>query len=475
MKLRTQLFLLIAVLCVMMAFSAIVFFRLSVETGFSQYLEEREPPFLKTLQRQLETYYSQHGSWQALLPQWWEFVDQHTAPPGPPPGDRPAAEHKPDDRPPPQANDGPDMREGGPPRLPLFLLDADRSLLAGTERAEPGTLLSPLTVDDQVVGWLGLAPRPEDTDRRNQGFLDEQLSNLLIITLVLLVAALLAAWRMSRLWLRRVDDIMLGMKHYSQGDYDFRASVAGRDELALLAYRLNELGHTLAAGRSARERWMADLSHELRTPLSVLQSQLEALQDGIRPLTTEAVDTLHLQVTRLNALVSDLQQLTLSDLGALSYQKVSVDMEQWLRDQTSLWQPLADKQGLNLTLGQVAAVKVLADTSRLGQLLANLLTNAIKYTNAPGSISLSSVKDRDSVRLVVEDSAPGLSDEALQRMFEPLFRGDSSRSETAGSGLGLSIAQRIAEAHDGVLSADASPLGGIRMTLVLPVLQREVT
>lgn len=472
MRLRTQLFLLIAVLCLMMAVSASVFFRLSVERGFSRYLEESEPPFLRTLQTQLEIYYGQQRSWSGLVPQWWEFVDRMTAPPGRGPMH--------DREPPGRMNDGPPPFPDGlderpeeddrrPPRLPLFLLDADRSLVAGSERAEPGTLLTPLRVDGELVGWLGLAPRPEDIALRNQSFLDNQLGNVLLITAVLLAIALLVAWRMSRLWLARVEDVMRGMRHFSQGDYRFRSQVSGHDELAQLAGQLNDLGHTLQAGRHARERWMADMSHELRTPLAVLQGQLEALQDGIRPLTPDAIAMLHQQVARLTALVGDLHDLALTDLGALSYHKAPLDMSQWLTQQAQAWQLLAEQSGLAFTADIAAGGRVLADEARLHQLLINLITNSVKYTDAPGVVALTLRQNGSHVIVTLEDSAPAVSDDVLARLFEPLFRDDASRDrKLGGSGLGLSIARRIAEAHDGSLNASLSERGGLMMTLILP-------
>ena len=477
MRLRTQLFLLIAVLCLMMAVSASVFFRLSVESGFSRYLEESEPPFLRTLQTQLEIYYEQHGRWDELVPQWWDFVDRMTAPPGRGPGDGERPDWMADGRPPPENGPGPEFNgpemngpvRSGRPQLPLFLLDADRTLVAGTERAEPGTLLTPLRVNGQVVGWLGLAPRPEDVALRNQGFLDDQLLNVVLITMVILAAALLVAWRMSRLWLARVEEVMRGMRRFSEGDYAFRTQVEGHDELAQLAGQLNDLGHTLAAGRHSRERWMADMSHELRTPLAVLQGQLEALEDGIRPLTPDAVKALHQQVSRLTALVGDLHDLALADLGALSYHKAPLDVSAWLQQQVPGWRVLAEQAGLTLSAEISSGCRVLADEARLHQLLLNLITNSVKYTDVPGSIFLSLRRGDAEVILTLEDSSPAVGADALERLFEPLFRDETSRDRNrGGSGLGLSIARRIAAAHDGSLTASLAARGGLSVTLILP-------
>ncbi|MEK9714027.1 MAG: ATP-binding protein [Thalassolituus sp.] len=481
MKLRTQLFLLIAVLCLLMAVSATAFFRLSIERGFSQYLEDSEPPFLDTLTTALENHHIRYGSWDAVVAQWPEFVKHYTSPGGPPQSD-----FKPSAPPvflPESARSGaassepaPSEQRGGFPQggpgLPLFLLDVNRQLLAGIERAEPGTLLTPLRTDGTLIGWLGLGPRPEEAALRNQSFLDDQWGNLILIIIVVLGLALLVGWRMSRLWLRRVDDVMDGMQHFSEGNYQHRTHVAGKDELALLSQRLNDLGSTLQAGRSARERWMADMSHELRTPLSVLRSQLEAMQDGIRPLSAESVDTLHQQVVRMTHLVGDLHELALADAGAMSYAKQPLDILAWLKGEITDWRPVAEASGLSISVDLPSAteIMVLADEHRLHQLLLNLLSNSQKYTDRPGVLRLSLCQQNSELTLTVEDSAPGMPDDELEQLFEPLFRGEASRGrETGGSGLGLSIARRIAEAHDGTLTASASPLGGLSMILTLPL------
>jgi len=487
MKLRTQLFLLIAVLCLLMAVSATAFFRLSIERGFSQYLEDSEPPFLDTLTTALENHHMRYGSWDAVVAQWPEFVQHYTAPGGPPQSDfKPSAppvflpesarsgaassEPAPSDPAPSELRGG--FPQGGP-GLPLFLLDVNRQLLAGIERAEPGTLLTPLRTDGTLIGWLGLGPRPEEAALRNQSFLDDQWGNLILIIIVVLGLALLVGWRMSRLWLRRVDDVMLGMQHFSEGDYQHRTHVSGKDELALLSQRLNDLGATLQAGRSARERWMADMSHELRTPLAVLRSQLEAMQDGIRPLSPESVGTLHQQVLRMTHLVGDLHELALADAGAMSYAKQPIDILAWLKGELADWQPVAEASGLSMSVDfpDTREIMVLADEHRLHQLLLNLLSNSQKYTDRLGELRLSLQVMHDSLQLMVEDSAPGMPDDESEKLFEPLFRGEASRGrDTGGSGLGLSIARRIAEAHDGTLKASASPLGGLSITLTLPLL-----
>ncbi|MQM40091.1 Signal transduction histidine-protein kinase BaeS [wastewater metagenome] len=216
---------------------------------------------------------------------------------------------------------------------------------------------------------------------------------------------------------------------------------------------------------------MADISHELRTPLSVLRAELEAMEDGVRPLTRESLTGLQGSVATLSKLVDDLYELSLSDAGALNYRMEVLDLAELARTAAGQWRARMADAGLRLALtvpGQ--PVTVTADRGRIGQLLGNLLYNSLSYTDRGGEVHLSLATEGGEAVLRLEDSAPGVPAEALERLFERLYRVEGSRSRSSGgAGLGLAICRNIAVAHGGRIEAYAAPAGGVGIRLTLPL------
>jgi two-component system sensor histidine kinase BaeS len=219
-----------------------------------------------------------------------------------------------------------------------------------------------------------------------------------------------------------------------------------------------------------RREFMADVSHELRTPLSVLRGELEAIEDGVRSLDPNTMKSLLGEVGMLSKLVDDLYELSLADIGALTYRKAPCMLNDVLENSLAMYRERFAARQLQLDLELPREpVELLADASRLQQLFSNLLENSLRYTDVNGRLRLSVGVDRDTVRIDFLDSGPGVSASQLPRLFERFYRGESSRNrEHGGAGLGLAICRSIANAHDGSLVADHSPYGGLWLTLRLP-------
>jgi two-component system sensor histidine kinase BaeS len=219
-----------------------------------------------------------------------------------------------------------------------------------------------------------------------------------------------------------------------------------------------------------QRQWMAELSHELRTPLAVLQGELAALQDGVRPLDRAAVDSLAAEAARLGRLVDDLYDLSLAEAGGLRYRFEPTDLAALLREAVEAQRAACAAAGLVLE-AELPAVPCIAraDPARLRQAIDNLLLNARRYTDAPGPVRVVLRAERDGWLLSVDDGPPGVPDAALPRLFEPLYRVEGSRARHAGgAGLGLAIVARVLEAHGGRAEAAHSSLGGLRVLLRLP-------
>jgi two-component system sensor histidine kinase BaeS len=348
------------------------------------------------------------------------------------------------------------------PRLMLF--DTDGTQLVGRAENVKLAVMKPIDWRAKTVGYLGYVPRPEPLESIERLYLQRQHYAFAAIGLGMLAAALLLGAGLSGWLSRRIRKLASATDSLIQGNYDVRLQPEGHDELARLARDFNTLAQTLAATRQARRKWIADIAHELRTPLSIVRGEIEALQDGVRPLDRDAVNSLASEAARLARLIDDLHTLSLSDLGALSYHKEPVDLAEVLEDVIDAQRAALGEKRLSVKLELKPAV-ICGDADRLAQVFANLLQNSLRYTDSPGRVEIS----MQGNRVVWEDSSPGVAQEDLPRLTEHLFRVEGSRSRAGGgSGLGLAIANAIVQAHGGTLALGASRLGGLRIELGFP-------
>ena len=233
----------------------------------------------------------------------------------------------------------------------------------------------------------------------------------------------------------------------------------------------NSLAVTLENNYKARQTWVTDISHELRTPLAFIQGQIEAMLDGVRPLSIESVESLNLQVAQLNLLIDDLYQLSIADAGVVTCQKTALSVLPIVQDAIKNCRPLAAKTGIELLLDVERATddRCIGDGQRLRQLFDNLLANSVRYTDSPGRAIVRVVNRGEVIVVEISDSAPAVGAEHLPKIFDRLYRVDGSRNRsTGGAGLGLSICKKIVEAHGGQIEALISDLGGLTIRVHLP-------
>ena len=307
---------------------------------------------------------------------------------------------------------------------------------------------------------------------RDVNFLRQQTQTFMWTGVALLLLASLLALLLARQLTRPLRRLAAALRRLADGDYNSRVRIDSRDELGLLGGHLNQLTQTLAANEQLRQRWFADVSHELRTPLAIVRGELEALEDGLRPFDRGALRSLQQEVNRLSALVNDLHELSLSDPGALAYRKRPLDLRDVIAQTADAFSARLREHDLSLTLRDEPwpSLRLDGDAGRLRQLFTNLLENAIRYTDPGGRIELSAdLTDAGrAVTLRLDDSAPGVAAADRERLFEPLYRTDTARSRVdGGSGLGLAICHNIVAAHGGNVRAEASPLGGLAVVIIL--------
>jgi two-component system sensor histidine kinase BaeS len=380
-------------------------------------------------------------------------------------GDAPDAPPRgPGGRPPPGAGRTPER---------LSLIDAEGRPLSGRPLApQDVSAQRAIVVGGHTVARAQLAHVAFATADVDTAFLARQYRGIVLTALLLTLLAVAGAVWVGRRWLRPVRDVQHAARRVAQGAFDVRLAPHGNDELADLSRDINAMAASLQQLEASRRRWMAELSHEMRTPLAVLRGEVEALVDGVRPITAGAMLSLQEEVARVTRLVEDFHQLALSDLRALPCSFAPVQPAALLRDAVSRVQPRAQAAALHLSLDSTEALPLAHwDTQRIGQLLSNLLENSLRYTDAPGRIALRwQAGGPGQAVLSVDDSAPGVPHADHARLFEPLYRADASRSRRlGGSGLGLTICRAIARSHGGRIEAGASPLGGLRVVVTLPL------
>jgi two-component system, OmpR family, sensor histidine kinase BaeS len=284
--------------------------------------------------------------------------------------------------------------------------------------------------------------------------------------------SLVLALLLSSSLTRPVQRVAAAVKKVAAGDLEQRLTVKGNDELAALAASFNQMAESLKASEGRRKAMTADIAHELRTPLAVQRAHLEALQDGLYPLTTENLDPIIQQNLLLTRLVEDLRTLALADSGELKLNFALTDMNELVVRQVDHFKPAADRWGITFHLETPPEViHVMIDRDRIQQVLNNLLDNALTYTPEGGKIAVNLRVANQKCRIAVTDSGPGIPADALGFVFDRFYRADPSRSrEYGGSGLGLAIARQIASAHQGNLTAENDQGGGGAVfTLTLPV------
>ena len=353
----------------------------------------------------------------------------------------------------------------------VFLLDADRSRIAGPPGALEHADLKCIRYGGRVVGYLGMLPRERLTDTHQLLFVKQQkLTMAMIAGVMLLVSAAISLPLANRLVspIRRLAE---SMHRLASGEFGTRVAVGPEDELGQLARDFNTLALSLEKTEQARRSWMADISHELRTPLSVLRGEIEAIQDGVRQAGPESMHSLHVEVMHLSRLVDDLYQISLYDIGALTYRKTVLDLRAMLTHALDSFRADFAQKGIRLRVELASGeLQLFADPGRLHQLFDNLLDNALKYTDPGGQLSVRLECRGERATVELADSAPGVAQGELEKLFDRLYRVESSRNRAlGGAGLGLSICKNIVEAHEGTIRALPSPEGGVLISIELPL------
>jgi signal transduction histidine kinase len=364
--------------------------------------------------------------------------------------------------------------------LPLqlcALVDANGAVVVGSGPFHVGDSVPsqqmeesiPIVVDGQQVGTAFVAAPPPGLDPRQQEYLNRTNMALLVGAVGAGAAALLIGILLSRHFLRPLTELTTAIKAINQGDLNQQVKVRTQDELGDLARTFNEMSAQIHRANQLRQQMTADIAHDLRTPLLVISGYLEAMQDGTLQPTPARFEAMNKEATLLKRLVEDLRTLSLADAGELKLVYQPVPPGELLEQVRQSFEPLAVEQQVALrVLADDHLPEVSIDRERMVQVLANLVSNALRYTPAGGAVTLMAWRRPDGVLLAVSDTGSGIPQDKLANIFERFYRIEESRTQGQDeSGLGLAIARSIVEAHHGTISAESKLGAGTSILITL--------
>jgi len=349
----------------------------------------------------------------------------------------------------------------------LSLYNENQQFIVG-EPSSDQLSYRPIIVDEKVVGYLGLKPVLDQDDASSINFFSNQKRYLFLAYVLTVLSSLVAALLMATYFKKPIQRLLKATLELTRGNYQHQVMIKRNDELGDLSNQLNHLADILHQHEQSRRQWVADTSHELKTPLAVLQAQIEAMQDGIRKATPEHLEAMMRQVSSLKKLTQDLADLAQAEAQQLKCYFAEVNPWDVVLQEVENFKSTFEQHQLEVELlGEGALLSL--DRDRFKQIIVNLLGNCVRYTEKGGKIQIHTQQDQQQWILYVDDSPLGVSDEQLARLGERFYRVDDSRTRsTGGTGLGLALSTKLAQALGGALTFEHSPLGGLRCVLTFP-------
>ena len=313
-----------------------------------------------------------------------------------------------------------------------------------------------------AVAWLGAALGGGwfDRGRDHQGFFPWFLFFPVVLFLGFVVFG-----RAIRRTAKPIGDVMDAAGKVAEGDLSARADVQGPTELRDLARSFNRMAERLQATERQRRNLLADVAHELRTPLSVIRGRVEGMRDGLYEPNAEHLSLIEEETRVMARLLDDLQLLSNAEAGSLRLYRERTEPRELLQTAEDAFDTQAAEAGVAILVDAPEDLPVVdVDPIRIGEVLSNLVSNALRHTPVGGTITLVAADEADGVAFSVIDTGTGIPTEELARVFERFAKSPESR----GIGLGLAIAKGLVQAHGGTISAQSEPGGGTTIRFVLP-------
>ncbi|MGE0599287.1 MAG: sensor histidine kinase [Dehalococcoidia bacterium] len=337
--------------------------------------------------------------------------------------------------------------------------------------------------NSQPVTFVDTGTGEQFTIQADRGFVDafekdskDAISSInrqvTIAAIGVAVVALAVSFWLSRRIVHPIEKLTTAAKRLESGDLGERVRVRSTDEIGMLGHAFNAMAQSIERGQNLRRQMTSDVAHELRTPLNNISGYLDAIADGVVAPDDTVIASLQEEASLLVSLVNDLEQLSLADAGRQILRLERISLNELAARVVAAIAPRAraGRISIETELSPVPAIE--GDASRLGQVIRNLLENAITHTPNGGRIQVTLTSTERSVSLAIRDTGAGIDPEHLPFIFERFYRADPSRARaTGGAGLGLAIVRQLVEVHGGTVSAENIESGGARFTVQLPIPQ----
>ncbi|CAN5349358.1 HAMP domain-containing sensor histidine kinase [soil metagenome] len=354
---------------------------------------------------------------------------------------------------------------------PRLLLAQALVILAGSiTLLGVALLLAPGLFRTHIERTAGPVP-PKVMGHLQIAFARAMLTSLLIGVLAAVLTGLAVSWYVTRRVVGPMTAMARAAAAVADGHYGARVTESGLgSEFDAVGRSFNQMARDLAATERTRAEVLRDLAHELRTPLTTIRGYHEALADGVLPADRENFATIEAELSRVQRLIDDLSRVAGAEEGRAVLHRQPVRVTDLLTSAVAAAAPTFNRAGVTLSLDRPDDCVVLVDQDRLQEVLANLLSNALRHTPAGGRVTLGAVSSGQTVRLSVTDTGEGIDATHLPRVFERFYRIDSHRAhQHGGSGIGLAITRALVQAHDGRVQAhSAGPGKGSTFTITLP-------
>jgi len=325
-----------------------------------------------------------------------------------------------------------------------------------------------VVVDGKIVGLVRISPESGSLLTPEESHLQHSLDRLhLVAAIASVVAALVIALLLAETLSRPLRRIRRTAEEIEHGNLEARVAPGGDAEMRAVGHALNRLAETLDHEEQLRKQSVADLAHELRTPVHGLLSRIEAAQDGVLADEEANLAAMHTEAVRLARLLDDLSRLSEAERPGLLVEKRKVDLAEVAQAAATTFAPRFADSGIDFSTS-IASAAVSGDPDRLGQIVDNLLSNALRYSETGGQVRLRVERDGGHAVLEVSDTGIGIAPDDLKHIYKRFWRGERSRSRTTGgTGIGLAIVNELVRAHDGRIEVDSEVGTGTRFRVYL--------
>ncbi|MBT5187464.1 MAG: HAMP domain-containing protein [Kordiimonadaceae bacterium] len=364
------------------------------------------------------------------------------------------------------------------PSTPFTLIDTDKRVIHEGAKMQETWPLVAVNGTGGHIGYIAIQPFTRRNSPAVEVALQQQHRHFVMVIVVALLLSIMVAWPLVFILLHPLKQLSVMVDNIASRDYNSKTNIKSNDELGDLSKTINLLGDKLERHDKIQTEWLSQISHDLRTPIAIMLAEIEAINDGVYPLSSDSIQSIEAEVKRLDRQINDLHELSILKCGEIPVNKQNIDIAHLVATVAQETQTQRGQKSLDFSLtcngttikhsGDINPVRWSVDQEKLYHVFTNLMQNSIHYSDGPGQIHCE-IRASEKLTLIWKDSKPGVNDGDLLKIFEPMFQGNKSLNFNVGStGIGLSIVAAIVKLHGGTVKADNIAKQGLRITVELP-------